>query len=518
MISKSQAQLVLIKQKMDIKALQRSGVIEKDKKNMQQIKTNHLIFYIQNNALKAFLIKTELFDPATSLEKLKTIIADQGILHGVATDERLQHFLDSDKYIQNNYFTLAVGDAPVQSIDVMEKLYFDEQYQNAGQISIDGSIDYKERGTIPSVEKGDLLAEKIPAREGEAGINIFDEIIPPETPKEILLKSGPGTEISEDGLRLYAMVNGYPKKEISGEIVVNEIYIINGDVDYRTGNVKYDKSVNISGSIKNGFKVNAIDIVVDEVDGGILHASGDIIVKKGIIDAQVKAKGKIKAGYILRSHVSCFGDIEAVKEISDSEIFSDGRCKLRSGKVLASSITAKSGAYIKNIGGEKAKRMSIIVGTSPNFENQIKKIDIKIEENQNELEIMTYKKNNAHNEIKEIEAQIHMHTPADIDDLAIQKQKLETDFIKYQKAEKKYSKLVKDNIKEKFLLKQADQKNQPRPIVKVEGTIVAGTFIFGRYSKIIIHKKQNRVKIMETKIPLETYPGKNPWEMVISSL
>ncbi|MCK5097173.1 MAG: DUF342 domain-containing protein [Desulfobacteraceae bacterium] len=557
MISNGQCQLVLVKQKINIKILggssstnnEKNNTPEINKKNMREIKSGNFIFFIQNDALKAYSVKSDLFDPSTSLEELKQSISNQEILHGVVNGEKLQAFLDSKKYFKDDFFTLAEGDAPVHGVDATTKIYFEEEYKAAGKVNIDGSIDYKDRGSIPTVKRGDLLAEKTMAKEGESGLNVFDEILPPEAPKETFLKHGVGTAISDDGLNIYAEVNGYPKKEITGEIIVNEIFAIDGDVDYHTGHVSYDKSVNISGSIKNGFKVNAIDIVVDEVDGGILHAKGNVIVRKGIIDGQVKAKGKITASYILRSNISCFGDIEAIKEISDSEIFTDGKCRVRVGKVFSSSITAKGGVYIRNIGTVKAKRVTLTVGTSPNYEKELKEIDKAIEENQNELEQMTYEKNNARNEIKELNttiSQIAMSikkTQAIIEKLddtnkhgtemmeqslceakeksevlEIQKQEFENKFQESKDAETLCSRSVRDSIKDKFILKKSDQNNPPKPIVKVEGTIVAGTLIAGRHSKIIINESKNRVKIMEIQITGEEIQRKNSWEMIIADL
>ncbi len=557
MISKGEAKIVLVKQKANLKFINKSSKTDSNngstsklnKKNMKEIHEDSLIFYIRNDALMVYLSKAESFDPETTLDELKQIITNQEIIHGVAKDEQLQEFLNSDDYSGDNYFELAQGDPAVDGIDATEKIYFEKEYKEAGKVGIDGSIDYKERGAVPAVKADDLIAEKFPSQKGESGLNVYDEILSPETPKEILLKTGPGTRISEDGLKIYAEVDGYPKKEITGEIVVNEVFAIEGDVDYKTGNVNYDKSVYISGSIKNGFKVNAIDIVVDEIDGGILHAKGDVIVRKGIIDAEIKAIGKITASYILRSKVSCFGNIEAIKEISDSEILSDGKCRVRVGKVFASSISAKRGADIRNIGAEKAKKMVVTVGTSPNYDKKLKKIDKLIEGNQNELEQATYEKNNAQNEIKEIVKKISdlsaslektramiekiNNTNKDgvdmleqsIDDnniklakLENKKNELENKLEKFKDAEADCSKLVKEGITEKFMLKKIDQDNPPKPVVKVEGTIVAGTQIFGRYSQTIISENKSRVRIMELQMAKNDSSHKSSWAMITSDL
>ncbi|MCP3899890.1 MAG: DUF342 domain-containing protein [Desulfobacteraceae bacterium] len=559
MISKGEAKIVLVKQKANLQIINKSSKTDSNngstsrlnKKNMKEIHEDSLIFFIRYDALMVYLRKAESFDPATTLDELKQIITNQEIIHGVAKDEKLQEFLDSDEYLEDNYFELAQGDPAVDGTDATEKIYFEKEYKEAGKVGIDGSIDYRERGTVPAVKVDDLIAEKIPSQKGESGLNVYDEIISPETPGEILLKTGPGTRISEDGLKIYAEVDGYPKKEISGEIVVNEVFAIEGDVDYKTGNINYDKSVYIEGSIKNGFKVNAIDIVVDEVDGGILHAKGDVIVRKGIIDGEIKATGKITASYILRSKVSCFGDIEVIKEISDSEVLSDGKCRVRVGKVFASSISAKRGADIRNIGTEKAKKMIVTVGTSPNYDKKLDKIDKMIEDSQNELEQATYEKNNAQNEIKEIITVVSDLSASlektqtmiekisntnkngvdmlkeNIDDknkklakLEIKKNELESKLEKFQDAEAECSKLVKEGITEKFTLKKIDQDKPPKPIVKAEGTIVAGTQISGRYSKTIISENKTRVKIMEIQMAENESSSsrKSSWAMVTSDL
>ena len=554
LISSGQSQLVLIKQKTHLRTqLKNSGekkeAVKTPKINiedMRKIKTDNLIFSFSYDALNVYLQKTDQFDPLTSIDKLKKITQDQGILHGIANDNNLNNFLDSDKFVKKEYFPLARGDAPIKSIDAVKKIYFKEEYKEAGKIEIDGSIDYKERGIIPVVNKGDLVAEKIPAKDGEAGINVFDQIISPEPPQDIVLKSGTGTELSEDGLKIYALANGYPKKSKKDEIIVNEIFIINGDVDYETGHVKYDESVKISGSVKNGFIVNAVDIVVDEVDGGILNAKGNVIIKKGAIDAKITARGHVHAGYILRSKIACFGDIEATKEISDSEILSDGECRVKTGKIFASSITAKQGAYIKNIGAEKAKRVILTVGTSPNYERKLKKIDKIIQNNQNELDQMLHAKNNTNNQLKELNATIshfsislkitHEESSAidvtDIDEINImkneageklaeleaQKKGLEEQLEMFESAETECAKLLNKAIKDNFILKKIDKDHSPNPIVKVEGTIISGSLITGRHSKIIVNENRNKVKIIEAKSPDSDYPDKNPWRMVISDL
>ena len=162
---------------------------------------------------------------------------------------------------------------------------------------------------------------------------------------------------------------------------------------------------------------------------------------------------------------------------------------------------------------------------------------------------MTYEKNNASSQIKELTANISQISASinktqeiirkldstnpdgngmmlqsmceaeeKLEKLEIRQKGFEEEFQKFKNAETEWSILVKESIKEKFMLKKADQDKHPKPVVKIEGTIVAGTFVSGINSKIIINQNRSRVKIMEVKMSIDNIPIKNPWEMIIADL
>ncbi len=136
---------------------------------------------------------------------------------------------------------------------------FERDYLKPGLLSPDGTIDFRERGEIPFVSPGDVLAEKIPPREGRDGINVYGESISRPEVRDLPLVPGKGVRISSDGLRATAVVGGNPKIGQNGKIYVNDAYSIEGDVDFTTGHVKFDRNVYITGSVKSGFRVEAID-------------------------------------------------------------------------------------------------------------------------------------------------------------------------------------------------------------------------------------------------------------------
>ena len=204
---------------------------------------------------------------------------------------------------------------------------------------------------------------------------------------------------------------------------MNDAYFIEGDVDYNTGNVKFDKNVYIAGSIKSGFRVEAIDVVANTIDGGTVKAQGDIFVQNGITASVIEAKGNIKAGFLLRSKAVCMGNMSIVKEIVHSEVMIEGTLEIPRGRTFSSTITAKGGAKIYTIGSEKASPSVITVGTSAYFEKELLRIDSLIEDRQNLLETRTVEKSRIESELTIITEKLKNPDDSQQDTLSINDEK-----------------------------------------------------------------------------------------------
>jgi len=104
---------------------------------------------------------------------LKTTLGTLGIKFGLA-EEMIKKIA---VYISRNpgetkLIPIAKGKAPVNGEDA--KLDFKvDILSKAGQVREDGTIDYRERNVGQSIDKGVLLAEKIPLVYGVKGTDIF---------------------------------------------------------------------------------------------------------------------------------------------------------------------------------------------------------------------------------------------------------------------------------------------------------------------------------------------------------
>jgi len=113
-----------------------------------------------------------------------------------------------------------------------------------------------------------------------------------------MLTAGNGVRKTENGKEFFAEVNGSIMLNRTIIEVVNT-YVVNGDVDYSTGNIQFNGNVVINGTVPDGFEVKADgDIVVMKiVESARLEAGRDIIIKGGV---QGKGKGLVSAGRDVR--------------------------------------------------------------------------------------------------------------------------------------------------------------------------------------------------------------------------
>lgn len=140
--------------------------------------------------------------------------------------------------------------------------------------------------------------------------------------------AGKNTEVSKDGSRLCSTMNGHIIF-LEGRINVEPLYEIKGDVDISTGNIDFLGTVDIAGSVEDGFRVRADgDIQIrGSVGKATLSGRGSINIGQGI---QANYEGKIWAGkeiickFVQMGNLFARGDI-IVREVAlHSELNSGG--------------------------------------------------------------------------------------------------------------------------------------------------------------------------------------------------
>lgn len=190
-----------------------------------------------------------------------------------------------------------------------------------------GSVDFRNLNLIKPVKQGQPLARKLPAALGAHGIDLFGRPAPAPDGADIDLPLGLNTEASAtDPGTVVASVSGFLQLK-DGKLQVNECFVVDGSVDFSTGNIEYDQSAMIRGDIGDGFSVTVGGAL--EVGGGVGEAKlligGDVLVKKGFLGSGhglISAKGNVSIGFASNQSIRAHGSILLEKESFNCQIWS----------------------------------------------------------------------------------------------------------------------------------------------------------------------------------------------------
>jgi uncharacterized protein (DUF342 family) len=512
--------------------------------------------------MEAHLHPNEADDPKTpTLTEVKKAMEAHGIRYGFLSDAEILEHLAAG-WPPENPIKIAAGKPPEPGIDARVEIHFEKDPLKAGAIDESDRIDFRDRGEIPQVKEGDLMAVKIPPREGVPGKDVREGMVPPPQPKDLTLECGEGTVLSEDGLQILAAQAGRPV--VSRETVFSVIpdLKISGDVGLGTGHIAFDGNIEVEGSIHDGFRVLGKNLSVQEIGKAELRMTGSIEARGGIIGADIQAEGMVTSTHIHNSRLDVSGDVVVHREIYDSTILTSGACIIERGKIINSKIIAKKGVEVLHLGSTGSSPCHLTVGVAYRIQKEIEGINEQISELKKELNPFREQEKRLQEKVegldKEIEALAEKEAPCMAQQVALKKnlegarERLTPEQI--AKAEMALKQLdarlgqIQQAVEEKFSAQERAteaveaaqeavasrekeigsleeeiarltteaEKDPGVPLVKVYGTLASRTVISGPLSSVTVEEDYNRVRVKETE-------GKGPhvkdrWQMVITRL
>lgn len=182
----------------------------------------------------------------------------------------------------------------------------------------DGAVDLR-ASLIRNVTPGQPLAVIHPPKAGHPGIDVFRRVIAAEPGKALEPRLGANTERSANDPNLIVASTLGHARLVDGRLEVQEFYLVDGDVDYASGNVAFAKSVQVRGDVKAGFSLEAGgDVeVTGLVEDCIVKAQGKVRVNGGFTGqgkGMMQAKGEITLGYVRNQQVRGENAIKVLKE------------------------------------------------------------------------------------------------------------------------------------------------------------------------------------------------------------
>ncbi len=499
---------------------------------------------VSTNRLEAKIVATGNLSTPFTMEEVDNLLENAGINYELVDKTKVDFFLKTISN-KNNELVVAKGENSTPGKDAVIKYFFNSDYLKACRINEDGTVDYKDRGVVPHVNSGDLIAEKIPAQEGKDGFDVYGRQIPFIVPEDKNITFESGVELSKDGLKAFANVDGQPNITVTGKLSVFDEFNVKGDVDYRTGNIEFNGNINVDGVVKDGFSVRGGNLTVKEIQKAEIYLKGNLTVNGGIFGAAIQTEGQVIAKYIKDANIKSYGDVVVDKEVFNSKIRTSGKCVIERGRIISSLVTAKEGIEAKEIGTDVSSPCTIKVGQDEHIRKVIQGFDFKINQRKKELEgeqaqyeKLLEEQKELHNKLSEL-AQIQDRAQtleksllAKIEEAEEQKveheiSKIKVAIDKIRKKLKEVEKEIGDIFskqerfvedistsltkiensineieklsKEKIDVVEWSKKEVGNPVIVVKGLIYGGTKIFGPHSIATLNETEKNVTIKEVQ-------------------
>ena len=309
-----------------------------------------------------------------SASDLYEAIGEAGVKFGLWNEIVSQ--VAEDKVV-SKWVTIAKGEKSGEGTDGYIKYHFNIEGRRA-KLKEDesGRVNIKDMNLIDNVKKDDILCELIQPETGKSGTTVKGEEIIGKIGAPGSLPSGKNVEVSEDGTKLIASIDGMVVWEES-QVNVEPIYVVD-KVDSSTGNVRFNGSVVVNGEVGDGYEIHAGEDVTVAMSVGraVIQAGGNIRIGGGVLGqekAAITAEGSIKAKFIQDAQVKSRQEIIIEDYVRNSEITASGPVIVKNpaGWITGSTVSSEAWIYCHTIGHEtNPLDTRLIIGHNPRLHDE----------------------------------------------------------------------------------------------------------------------------------------------------
>jgi uncharacterized protein (DUF342 family) len=273
-------------------------------------------------------------------------------------------------------YPLLTGDIPEPCRDG-EIQWQDDYFQDGFACDEDtGRVDYWERAENRAVQADQLLAVVLLPLEGKSGRTLEGNEVPVAKPKPARLRAGKGvrTEETDDCIHVYAAVSGRVTLK-DGNVSVDDVYAIRGDVGIETGNIHHTGALVVQGDVREGAQIECDgDVLIKGmVEPCRIVCGGNLTVGGGIVgdeDQRLDVAGSVQARYLNDVTLRCGGDVTVTSQIDHSEVECRGRVDVSRGRIAGSRVKAYKGVRVAHLGAAGATGTVIMAGADWQLEDR----------------------------------------------------------------------------------------------------------------------------------------------------
>jgi len=255
-----------------------------------------------------------------------------------------------------------------------------------------GKVNYKEVSFIQFVSAGTPVVELIPPEKGTPGLTVTGETIPVKDGNPAQVPSGINIAVSsQNPNQIVSTLDGSVSLK-RNKIVVDPIVVIEGDVDFSTGNVNFKGAVVIKGGVKSGFSVKSqSDVTINEVvEDAVIEAEGNVTLKSGFVGrgvGSIKAGGDIFLPFAENQSIYAGGSVYVSDVLLHCTVESNGKVIVSGNKgVIGGSISAYELIEAQSVGSQTFTKTILSVGMKKETREKIEQWSTSLKTNRGNVE------------------------------------------------------------------------------------------------------------------------------------
>ncbi|WP_309121394.1 FapA family protein [Paenibacillus sp.] len=337
---------------------------------------------VSEDRMSAFIQVAEP-DLAQSITKagLVELLKANRVVYGLKEEALSAFALHPLSYVTTPLL-IAQGAAPMAGADgYIDNLFSLENKARKPLELENGAVDYRELMQLNNAARGQLIAQRVLATKGTAGMAVTGEPIPGKDGKEARFKQGKNVVVDAEKMRMYAVIDGLVTQTEKGKLNVFPVYEVNGDVDYHIGNIDFIGTVVVRGNVLSGFRIKAAgDIrITGGVEGAELEADGSIDIASGIFAANkgfVKAGVDVKSSFVQEANVFAGQNIVVSQSILHSNVRAGKSilCKGSKGLIVGGNLQAGEMIVARTVGNSTSTSTALEVGVAPELRNELQQL------------------------------------------------------------------------------------------------------------------------------------------------
>jgi uncharacterized protein (DUF342 family) len=253
-------------------------------------------------------------------------------------------------------------------------------------------INLKELNFIDNRREGDLLAVILPPVKAVDGSTVTGTRIPASRDETVVtIPAGENTRLNADRSELFAACDGNARFR-DGLVVVEPIIEVE-NVNYETGNIHFDGSVVITGSVADGFVVEAGGTIQvgRSVGRAHLRARENILLQSGMNgngEGVLECGGNLFARYLESCTVRCKGNLFVEEAIMHSTVTVWNHCILngRRAECIGGEYIVGGSLWCRKLGNQYDAPTAVAIGVPPELLEEYRTAKKELDAAEDELE------------------------------------------------------------------------------------------------------------------------------------